>query len=618
MKKLFRDSELLQILFGGLLLLCAALQGWLWEVPYLTPILFALALVACGYEVFWNAIKGVLHGQLLDETFLMSIASIGAFFIGEYAEGVAVMLFYLVGEYFEHRAVRRARSTIRSLMDINPDTALVLQNGEETEVSATDVAVGDTVILRPGNRIPVDCVVERGTASVDTSCLTGESVPLTASAGTALSSGMIVLDGVLYAKAEKTSDTSAAARILDLVQEAQEKKSRQENFITAFSHVYTPIVVGLAVAVAFLPPLILWDKTILWDWVHRALMFLVVSCPCALVISVPLTFFGGIGGAASRGILFKGGASFETLAKARIAAFDKTGTLTTGTFSVAQVLCADGVDKETLLALASGAEAHSTHPIARAIRAASPDAPVAEEVKEVAGKGVLARVNGSYIAIGNLALMEEMQVSLPMDISGTFVAQDGVYLGTIVVEDTLRPDAKDALSALSSLGVKRLVMLTGDALAPATRVAQAVGITEYHAAQMPQDKYRHIEGLSQTGAGVMFVGDGINDAPCLARADVGIAMGGIGSDAAIEAADVVITNDNLARLPEAISWARKVVGIARQNIAFALFVKIAVMLLAATGLLAFRGGMWVAVFADVGVALLAILNALRTIISSKH
>ena len=618
MKKLFRDSELLQILFGGLLLLCAALQGWLWEVPYLTPTLFALALVACGYEVFWNAIKGVLHGQLLDETFLMSIASIGAFFIGEYAEGVAVMLFYLVGEYFEHRAVRRARSTIRSLMDINPDTALVLQNGEETEVSATDVAVGDTVILRPGNRIPVDCVVERGTASVDTSCLTGESVPLTASVGTALSSGMIVLDGVLYAKAEKTSDTSAAARILDLVQEAQEKKSRQENFITAFSHVYTPIVVGLAVAVAFLPPLILWDKTILWDWVHRALMFLVVSCPCALVISVPLTFFGGIGGAASRGILFKGGASFETLAKARIAAFDKTGTLTTGTFSVAQVLCADGVDKETLLALASGAEAHSTHPIARAIRAASPDAPVAEEVKEVAGKGVLARVNGSYIAIGNLALMEEMQVSLPMDISGTFVAQDGVYLGTIVVEDTLRPDAKDALNALSSLGVKRLVMLTGDALAPATRVAQAVGITEYHAAQMPQDKYRHIEGLSQTGAGVMFIGDGINDAPCLARADVGIAMGGIGSDAAIEAADVVITNDNLARLPEAISWARKVVGIARQNIAFALFVKIAVMLLAATGLLAFRGGMWVAVFADVGVALLAILNALRTIISSKH
>ena len=618
MKKLFRDSELLQILFGGLLLLCAALQGWLWEVPYLTPTLFALALVACGYEVFWNAIKGVLHGQLLDETFLMSIASIGAFFIGEYAEGVAVMLFYLVGEYFEHRAVRRARSTIRSLMDINPDTALVLQNGEETEVSATDVAVGDTVILRPGNRIPVDCVVERGTASVDTSCLTGESVPLTASVGTALSSGMIVLDGVLYAKAEKTSDTSAAARILDLVQEAQEKKSRQENFITAFSHVYTPIVVGLAVAVAFLPPLILWDKTILWDWVHRALMFLVVSCPCALVISVPLTFFGGIGGAASRGILFKGGASFEILAKARIAAFDKTGTLTTGTFSVAQVLCADGVDKETLLALASGAEAHSTHPIARAIRAASPDAPVAEEVKEVAGKGVLARVNGSYIAIGNLALMEEMQVSLPMDISGTFVAQDGVYLGTIVVEDTLRPDAKDALNALSSLGVKRLVMLTGDALAPATRVAQAVGITEYHAAQMPQDKYRHIEGLSQTGAGVMFIGDGINDAPCLARADVGIAMGGIGSDAAIEAADVVITNDNLARLPEAISWARKVVGIARQNIAFALFVKIAVMLLAATGLLAFRGGMWVAVFADVGVALLAILNALRTIISSKH
>ncbi len=618
MKKLFQDRDFLQILAGGFLLLVAALTGWLFPHPYLVPCLFALALLATGYGVFWNALKGLIRGQLLDETFLMSIASIGAFFIGEYAEGVAVMLFYLVGEYFEHRAVRRARGTIRSLMDINPDTALIFKDGEEIEISADEVKVGDTVILRPGSRIPVDCVVTKGVATIDTSCLTGESVPLDAAQGTSLSSGMIVLDGVLYATAERTSDTSSAARILELVSEAQEKKSRQENFITAFSHVYTPIVVGLALCVAFLPPLVLWDASILWEWVHRALMFLVVSCPCALVISVPLAFFGGIGGAASRGILFKGGATFEALAKARTIALDKTGTLTTGTFSVTEVHVEEGVLGEELLALASGAEAHSTHPIARAIRLASPNAPVAEDVKEVAGKGVVAHLSSSQVAVGNTALMEELGILSPQDAKGILVARNGCFLGSICVEDTLRDGAKETLEELRRNGIRRIVMLTGDATKTAQKVAQELGITEVYAQQLPEDKFAHIEKMANDGTGVIFVGDGINDAPCLARADVGIAMGGIGSDAAIEAADVVITNDRLPRLSHAILWARKIVKIATQNIIFALGVKIAVMILATFGLLDFGGGMWVAVFADVGVALLAILNSLRTIVQKRR
>ena len=618
MKKLFRDKDFLQILLGGILLSTAALVGWLFSAPTLSSILFAVALLATGYEVFWNALKGLFHGQLLDETFLMSIASIGAFFIGEYAEGVAVMLFYLVGEYFEHRAVRRARGTIRSLMDINPDTALVYKDGEEIQISCEDVKIGDTIILRPGTRVPVDCIVVSGSAAVDTSCLTGESIPLDAACGTHLSSGMIVIDGVLYACAEKTSDASAASRILELVQEAQEKKSRQENFITAFSHVYTPIVVGLALCVAFLPPLILWDATILWEWVHRALMFLVVSCPCALVISVPLAFFGGIGGAASRGILFKGGATFEALAKARTIALDKTGTLTTGTFSVTDVVVADGVSREELLRLASGAEAHSTHPIARAIRAASPDAPIAEDVKEVAGKGVISTIFSQEVVIGNEALFQEQNIPFPQDVTGILVACNHRFIGSICVADTLREGAGETIAHLKSIGIRRVVMLTGDAHSTAERVAEQLQIQEFHAQQLPQDKFTHIEEMSASGDGVIFVGDGINDAPCLARADVGIAMGGIGSDAAIDAADIVITNDRLPRLTDAILWARKILRIATQNIVFALGVKIAVMVLAALGLLDFSGGMWIAVFADVGVALLAILNSLRSIMGKRH
>jgi Cd2+/Zn2+-exporting ATPase len=623
MKKLLKDKELLHILLGGILLIAGLLTEHAFKAPELAQlIVYGVALLFIGYETFWEAIRGIFHGRMLDETFLMSIASVGAFFIGEYAEGVAVMLFYLVGEYFEHRAVRRSRATIRSLMDINPDTALVVRDSQEQEIDATEVQIGETVVLRPGTRVPVDCTVVSGSAAVDTAALTGESAPLDAAPGTKLSSGMIIIDGVMYATADKTSETSAAARILNLVQEASDRKSKQENFIAAFARVYTPIVVGLAVLVAFAPPLIHWavaewSTAVLKDWVYRALMFLVVSCPCALVLSVPLAFFGGIGNAASRGILFKGGCSFDALSNAKIAVFDKTGTLTQGKFTVTEVHPA-GVSREELLRYMSAAESHSTHPIALAIRAASPDTPAPQSVKEVAGKGLFAEVDGARIAVGNIAWMNEIGATVPVGEEGIYAARDGVYIGCVQISDTLRPETVPTIAALRKCGIRRTVMLTGDAEKPAKQMADAAGLDEYHAALLPADKYKHLEALINEGQGVMYVGDGINDAPSLARADVGIAMGGVGSDAAIEAADVVIMNDNLARLPEAFAVARKTLSIARINIIFALTVKIAVMVCAAAGWLSkIEGGMWIAVFADVGVALLAVLNSLRTIFQKK-
>lgn len=626
MKKLWKDKDLLRIIVGGLLLIA----GFIVKIAtkdhasakYAVPIVFAVALLVSGLEVFWEAIRGIFKGQLLDETFLMSIASVGAFIIGEYAEAPAVMLFYLVGEYFEHRAVRRSRASIKTLMEINPDRALVSRDGEEVEIDATDVKIGDTVVLRPGSRVPVDCTVVSGSADINTAALTGESLPVAAHAGTALQSGVIVMDGVLYAKADRTSETSAAARVLNLVQEASDRKSRQENFITGFARVYTPIVVGLAVLVAFLPPLFIclsrggFDGAVLREWVYRALMFLVVSCPCALVISVPLAFFGGIGGAAGQGILFKGGCSFDSLAAAKIAVFDKTGTLTKGAFSVTEVHPADGLGKDEFLRLVSSAEAHSTHPIALALRAEAPDAPAAENVREVPGKGLLAVVVGREVAVGNLALMADVGADVPAGTEGIYVARDGKYIGAVSIADTIRPGTVPALSELRHLGIRETVMLTGDAEAPAKKIAAAAGIDTVKAKLLPEEKYAALEDLmSKTHEKVMYVGDGINDAPVLARADVGIAMGGIGSDAAIEAADVILTTDAPEKIPLARRIAKKTLRIAEENIVFALFVKIAVMVLAATGVLSmFAGGMWVAVFADVGVALLAILNSLRTVL----
>ena len=628
MKKLWKDKELCRILLGGLLLIAGfivkiATKNSEAVAKYAVPIVFAVALLVTGLEVFWEAIRGIFKGQLLDETFLMSIASVGAFIIGEYAEAPAVMLFYLVGEYFEHRAVRRSRASIKTLMEINPDRALVSRDGVEGEIDAAEVAIGDTVVLRPGARVPVDCTVLSGNADINTAALTGESLPVAAHAGTTLQSGVIVMDGVLYARADRTSETSAAARVLNLVQEASDRKSRQENFITGFARVYTPIVVGLAVLVAFLPPLFIclgngaFDGVVLKKWISRALMFLVVSCPCALVISVPLAFFGGIGGAAGQGILFKGGCSFDSLAAAKIAVFDKTGTLTKGAFSVTDVRPAGQITRDELLALVSSAEAHSTHPIALALRAEAPDAPLAEEVKEVPGKGLLAVVGGHEIAVGNLALMAGIGATVPDGEEGIFAARDGAYIGAVSIADTLRPGTVPALSELRRLGIRETVMLTGDAEAPAKAIAAAAGIDTVKAKLLPEEKYTALEALMQESREkVMYVGDGINDAPVLARADVGIAMGGIGSDAAIEAADVILTTDAPEKIPLARRIAKKTLRIAKENIAFALFVKIAVMVLAATGVLTmFPGGMWVAVFADVGVALLAILNALRTVLN---
>ncbi len=621
MKKLFRDHDLCRIILGGILLLASFLVKFLTDSHYIaTPILFGLTLLVAGSGVMWEALRGIFRGHLLDETFLMSIASIGAFILGEYAEGVAVMLFYLVGEYCEHRAVRHTRSTIRALMDINPDTARVLRDGAETEVDATDVDVGEIVVLCAGDRVPVDCTVTEGTSAVNTAALTGEARPLDASVGTSLLSGMVILDGVLHAVAVRTTNTSAAARVLELVSEASDRKSRQERFITAFSRVYTPIVVGLAVLVAFLPPLILWDAAQLPAWISRALMFLVVSCPCALVISVPLAFFGGIGYAASRGILFKGGNTFDALAHAETVVFDKTGTLTTGTLSVTSVRSVLNEDAAFLRLLAA-VEIHSSHPVARAIVACA-DTEVlsaAEDVREHAGRGMTAIVDGSLIAVGNPTLMEEYHVTIPAGYTGIHAARDGVYLGCVTVADTIKKYAPEAVSALiRTYGISHTVMLTGDGEETAREVSEAVGLHEYHASLLPEDKYTRLETiLATTKGGTVYVGDGINDAPALARADVGVAMGGIGSDAAIEAADVVISGDDLSRLPEACGIARRALGIARFNIIFALGVKIIVMFLAAIGLLDFTGGMWIAVFADVGVALLAVLNSLRTLRPKK-
>ncbi len=616
MKKLLRDHELIRILSGSGLLVIAFLVKWLTNGHRIaTPIFFGIALLVVGSGVMWEAIRGILRGQLLDETFLMSIAAIGAFFLGEYAEGVAVMLFYLIGEYCEHRAVRRTRSTIRALMDINPDTARVLREGEEHEVDATEVLVGEQVVLRPGDRVPVDCTVTDGTSAVNTAALTGESRPMDAATGSTLLSGMVILDGVLYATADRTTDTSAAARILELVSEASDRKSRQEKFITAFSRVYTPIVVLLAVLVAFLPPLVLWDAAVLPAWISRALMFLVVSCPCALVISVPLAFFGGIGCAASRGILFKGGNTFDALAHAKTAVFDKTGTLTHGVLSVTEITPI-GMEKVEFLRLLSAVEAHSTHPIARAITTyAGQDIPHAEDVREHAGRGLIGTVEGAKIAVGNHALMAEVGAEVPAEHSGIFAARDGCYIGCVSVSDEIKAGTDHVITALKNdCGIRRTVMLTGDDAKTAHIVAEAVGMDECHAALLPTDKYAHLERIiEETEGGTIYVGDGINDAPSLARADVGVAMGGIGSDAAIEAADVVISGDDLSRLPEACGIARRTLGIARFNIFFALGIKIAVMVLATVGLLDFGGGMWIAVFADVGVALLAVLNSLRTL-----
>ena len=615
-----REQRLDAIRIGAGLALFAA--GWAlpWGAARIGA--WVAAYVVAGGDVLWRAVRNILRGRVFDEHFLMAVASVGAMALGDFAEGAAVMLFYQVGEWFQDYAVGRTRRSIAALMDIRPDRARVLRGGEAVEVPPEAVAPGETLQVRPGERIPLDGTVLRGQSALDTSALTGESLPRAVAPGDVAPGGCVNLSGLLELRAEKPYGESTVARILELVEEAAGRKAKTEAFITAFARVYTPAVCLGALAVAILPPLVAGGA---WGvWVYRALTFLVISCPCALVISVPLSFFGGIGAASRRGILLKGSTCVETLARVRTVVFDKTGTLTRGAFAVTAVHPAPGFDRDNVLALAAAAEAASSHPLARAIVAAVPAASagaVAADVHEVAGEGVSAIVSGHRVLVGNAHLMAANGVALPpqpADFPGTavHVACDGAYAGAILAQDQPKPDAAEAIAALRRVGIRQTVMLTGDAESPARAVAQALGIDRIYARLLPADKVAHVERLlaetraASPKATLAFVGDGINDAPGLARADLGVAMGALGSDAAIEAADVVLMDDKPSKLPQAIRIARGTMAIAWQNIVFAIGVKAVILALGALGL----AGLWAAVFADVGVAFLAVLNALRALL----
>ena len=570
--------------------------------------------------MLWRAVRNIAHGQVFDENFLMALATVGALAIGEYPEAVFVMLFYQVGELFQSYAVDQSRKSITALMDIRPDYAnMEGPDGQLEQVDPEDVAVGDTIVIKAGERIPLDGVVLEGSSTVDTAALTGESLPRQVESGDDVISGCVNLSGLLKVRVTKAFEESTVAKILDLVENSASKKAKAENFITKFARYYTPIVVLAAVALALLPPLF---TSIQWvDSIQRALNFLVVSCPCALVISVPLSFFGGIGGASKDGILVKGGNYLEVLARTEIVVFDKTGTLTRGVFNVTAIH-PDHCDQRQLLELAALAECWSDHPISRSLKEAygrEMDSSRVSNVEEVAGRGVKAVVDGHTICAGNDKLMEDIGVSWhPCHRVGTtvHVASDGVYLGHIVISDEVKPDAKEAVAALKAAGVRKTVMLTGDAQAVGEDVASRLGLDEVHTQLLPAGKVERVEELlkevSPKGA-LAFVGDGINDAPVLSRADIGIAMGGLGSDAAIEAADIVLMDDKPSKIAHAIRIARRTLAIVKQNIVFALAVKLLVLVLSAVGLVS----MWAAVFADVGVSVIAILNAMRALRAGK-
>ena len=603
--KRFLTGEPFRIFAGlGLFIPGAVLSHLGYE--YLSLALLVAALLVSGLPVFIGAVKGIVRGDLLDEKFLRSLASVGAFIIGEATEGVAVMIFFLVGEFFEHKAVRRSRQSIRALLDFCPDTARVIVDGVESLEDAEDVQVGTHIIVRPGERMPIDSRIVAGSARLDTSSLTGESVPRYATVGDEVDSGVVVLDGALTCVTLRSHSTSRAAVVLELVENARERKSREEAFITKFSRVYTPTVTALAVIMAVFPAifgLILWQ-----DSVYRALSFLVVSCPCALVISVPMAFFGGIGASAAKGILYKGGNTFAPISRVERVVFDKTGTLTTGEFSVVDIHSL--IDRDELVYLIASAEHNSNHPIARCLKSLSENAPSADSVRDVAGKGIIATVGASEIAVGNLSLMRDIGAVPDVSDYSVYVARDGRFIGAVLVRDTLKPEVNDALAALRRLGVKRTYILSGDRRSEVEAIADGIDIDGVYSELMPEDKYSVLEQIiSESEGGVVYVGDGINDAPCLTRADVGIAMGGRGTDSAIEAADAVIVSDNLTKIADTVRIARRTINISKQNIVFAIGVKVLAMALVATGLV----GMWLAVFADVGVAVLAILNSMRTL-----
>ena len=598
---------------------------WAYLLVYLVPYLIV------GWETLAEAAEALVHGEALDEDFLMSVATLGALAIGflpgaatQFPEAVFVMLFFQVGELFEGIAEGRSRKSIAHLMDIRPDTAHVERDGGVVTVAPETVARGEVIVIQPGEKVPMDGIVLDGRSNLDTVALTGESVPRSIGPDDEVLSGCVNLSGVLRVRVTKAFGESTASKILDLVENAAERKSRSESFITKFAKVYTPIVVGLAVLLAVVPSLLTGEWA---TWIYRALMFLVVSCPCALVISVPLTFFGGIGGASRKGILVKGANFLDTLSRVKTVVFDKTGTLTEGVFEVTAVH-PELIDEKELLHLAAHVERHSTHPIAAALRLAYPDEQddcSVTDIHETAGHGVVATVNGKRVAVGNEKLMGlEGAASHPCELKGTVihVSIDGVYAGHIVISDRVKADAAEAVAALHRAGVRRTVMLTGDEADIAAAVAAAVGVDTFHAGLLPADKVAHVEALlgdrslslpkgrsTETAGAVAFVGDGINDAPVLARADLGIAMGALGSDAAIEAADVVLMDDKPSKVAEAVRIARRTLRIARENMIFAIGVKVLVLLLAALGL----ATLWMAVFADVGVTVLAVLNAMRAL-----
>lgn len=578
--------------------------------------IYVIAYIVAGYDVVISAVRNIFHGQVFDENFLMAIASIGAFAIGEYSEAVAVMLFYQVGELFQSYAVGKSRKSISALMDIRPDYANLKKDGKIETVDPYDVEVGDIIVIKPGEKVPLDAVITDGASTLDTMALTGESLPREVGAGDEILSGSINQSGLLTARVTKEFGESTASKILDLVENAADNKSKSEDFITKFARYYTPAVVVAAVILAIVPPLVI-DGADFKDWLYRALSFLVVSCPCALVISIPLGFFGGIGAASKNGILVKGSNHLEDLSKVEIAVFDKTGTLTKGSFAVASIN-EKGISKDELLETAAYVESYSNHPISQSLKKAygkEIDESRLSSTKEIAGHGVTAVVDGVLCAAGNAKLMQVLGIEFePSDEIGTivYVAKDGKYIGNIVIADEIKKDSENLVALLKAQGIKKTVMLTGDSEAIAQAVGKKLGLDEIHAKLLPADKVTEVEKLisqkSEKGK-LLFAGDGINDAPVLALSDIGFAMGGVGSDAAIEAADVVIMTDEPSKIAKVIEISRKTLRIVKENIILALGVKFLVLILVALGL----ASMWLAVFADVGVAFLAILNAIRTL-----
>ena len=580
-------------------------------------VLYVLSYLIVGFEVVKKAVVNIFHGEFFDENFLMSVATIGAFAIKEFPEAVAVMLFYQIGEYFQSYAVKKSRKSIASLMDIRPDYANLKVNGNIEKKSPEEVKIGDVIVVKPGEKVPLDGIVIEGTSMLDTSALTGESVPREVKVNDTILSGCINLNGVLDIKVEKAFGESTVSKILDLVENATNKKAKTENFITKFSKYYTPIVVLLALIIAFIPPLI--TKTDILDWVYRALTFLVVSCPCALVISVPLSFFSGIGAASKKGILVKGSNYLELLSKTEIAVFDKTGTLTEGVFDVQKIKNENEIGPKELLELATYCESYSNHPISISIQKAYGKEINKNRIihsEEVAGKGIISKIDDKEVACGNIKLMKELNLDNieQVDEIGTviYVAINRQYAGYILISDKIKDDSKKAIQDLKKAGVRKTVMLTGDNKDVAEKVNQELKLDMVYSELLPIDKVNKVEELLKNKneeSKLAFIGDGINDAPVLARADIGIAMGGLGSDAAIEAADIVIMTDEPSKIATAMKISRKTLKIVYQNISFALIVKIGVLILSALGL----ASMWAAVFADVGVTVLAVLNSFRAL-----